>query len=64
MSLASLKATSEKVETEIPRRVRPAPSILTAISGDENEYCLIKDSVPQGVVCCFTAPRAGNILRP
>ena len=51
MSLASLKTTSEKVDTgEILDVLGPRIQFLTALSDNDNDYCLIKGSVPPGVV--------------
>ena len=51
MSLASLKRTSEKVDTgEILDVLGPRLQFLTALSDNDNDYCLIKGSVPPGVV--------------
>jgi quercetin dioxygenase-like cupin family protein len=51
MSLASLKTTSEKVDTgEILDMLGPRIQFMTALSDNDNDYCLIKGSVPPGVV--------------
>ena len=51
MSLASLKRTSEKVDTgEILDVLGPRLQFLTALSDDDHDYCLNKGSVPPGVV--------------
>jgi hypothetical protein len=51
MSLATLKTTSEKVHTgEILDVLGPRLQFLTALLDNDNDYCLIKGSVPPGVV--------------
>jgi quercetin dioxygenase-like cupin family protein len=51
MSLATLETTSEKVDTgEILDVLCPRLQFLTALSDNDNDYCLTKGSVPPGVV--------------
>ena len=59
MSLASLKTTSEKVDTgEILDVLGPRIQFLTALSDNDNDYCLSKGSVPHIFRLTGTAPQS------
>ena len=50
MSVAHLKTASKVTDTEILDVLGPRIQFLTALSDNDDDYCLIKGTIPSGVV--------------